>query len=163
MKLELYDKNHFSVFLNKYYIEDIDFNKREGIELYLKNIISNLKLHHHIKMSGYYDVNIYVNNLYGIIMELINLDDEHLKVFGKKIDMKITFNLDSDILFKLNDYFYKDNLDGIKKEIYFYENNFYLNILNNSISDTLMMKIIENTEIIYGDKVYEILKQGKIL
>lgn len=163
MKLELYDKNHFSVFLNKYYVEDIDFKKKEGIEVYLKNIISNLKIYHHVKMSGYYDVNIYVNNLYGIIMELVNLDDEYLKMFGKKIDMKITFNLDSDILFKLDDYFYKDELGNVKKEVYFYENNFYLKILDNIISDALMMKIIENTDIVYGDKVYEILDKGKKL
>jgi hypothetical protein len=163
MKLEVYNKTHFSVFLNKHYLKDINFNKMVNIELFLKKIIINLNKYYNLNMEGYYNVLIYVNNLYGIVIELMKIDDDYIKLFNKKIDMKITFNLDSIFLFKLNDYFLLNELKISKKEIYYYENNFYLNILNKEINELLMMKLLEHTEIIYGDKVYEILEYGKKL
>ncbi|MFA5602815.1 MAG: hypothetical protein WDA21_03720 [Bacilli bacterium] len=163
MKLEVYNKTHFSVFLNKHYLKGIDFNKMVNIEPFIKKIIINLNKYYNLNMNGYYNVFIYVNSLYGIVIELMNIDDEYIKLFNKKIDMKITFNLDSVFLFNSNDYFLLNELKIQKKEIYYYENGFYLNILNKKINNLLMMKLLECTEIIYGDKVYEILEYGKKL
>jgi hypothetical protein len=163
VKLEVYDKDHYSIFLNKYYLEDINFKEKNQIEVYFKKILMGLEKYYNLKIQGYYNVIVYVNNLYGLVVELIKLEDDYFKIYDKKVDMRVTFNLNSKLLYKVDDYFLGKSIKGVRKNIYFYNNNFYINILSKNIAEKTMMELLEKAEIVYGKKVYEILEMGKKL
>ena len=59
-------------------------------------------------MCGYYDVTIYINDIYGIIIDIEKDDDEYIKIFGDTVDMKITFKFDSSFYYKLDESLPKD-------------------------------------------------------
>lgn len=146
------------LYLNKYYIKDVDYHNKSSIESYFKKIIFNLKKNYNIHMSGFYNVNIYINNNYGIIITLDRIDEDFL--FNNIIDMKIIFHFNSDILYEINDYYLIKQI-SFEGNIYFYKDNFYIN--PNIIDDINMLKILEFSKIIYNDKINDIINDGILI
>ena len=153
MKVDRLDDN-IIVFLNKYYIKDLDYDDIKVIEQELKPLFKKLE-GHHIKIKGYYDVFIYKDTNYGIIIELTsnNLGYED---FNEVIDMRIlTKNVK--FLYKVDDIIPLD----IKYDLYLYKKDLYLDILED-INDKSMAYLIENSKIIYKDM--DIIKKcGRVL
>ena len=149
MKVDIVDDN-IIVFLNKYVIKNVDYNDSKVLEVELKNIFDKLNLYHGIKIKGYYDVHIYIDNNYGIIIELIKDDIDYVD-YDEVIDMKISIN-NIEFLYKIEDIF-KFNKLG---KIYLYKNELYLEPSNMDIS------LFEHSEIIYKN-INNIIKYGRIL
>ena len=149
MKVDIVDDN-IIVFLNKYVIKNVDYNDSKVLEVELKNIFDKLNLYHGIKIKGYYDVHIYIDNNYGIIIELIKDDIDYVD-YDEVIDMKISIN-NIEFLYKIEDIF-KFNKLG---KIYLYKNELYLDPSNMDIS------LFEHSEIIYKN-INNIIKYGRIL
>lgn len=120
--------------INIYDIDDI----YTLVKLIIKKIIKNNNL------SGNYQVNIYINDIYGMIIEFNKLEDNHY------IDIKINIYIDSIFLYE-SDINYLDNYND---NIYYYLNKYYLLPKNNNIN------LLEVDNIIYGKKVYDILNKG---
>lgn len=120
--------------INIYDIDDI----YTLVKLIIKKIIKNNSL------SGNYQVNIYINDIYGMIIEFNKLEDNHY------IDIKINIYIDSIFLYE-SDINYLDNYND---NIYYYLNKYYLLPKNNNIN------LLEVDNIIYGEKVYDILNKG---
>lgn len=120
--------------INIYDIDDI----YTLVKLIIKKIIKNNNL------SGNYQVNIYINDIYGMIIEFNKLEDNHY------IDIKINIYIDSIFLYE-SDINYLDNYND---NIYYYLNKYYLLPKKNNIN------LLEVDNIIYGKKVYDILDKG---
>ena len=133
---------------------NFNYQVKEKIEEYIKNLIIKIKKIYKVKISGSYKVNIYQNNNYGFIIELNK--QEGLDFFPDLIDLKINMFYDSNIFLKIEDYFLINNYKGI----YYYKDNYYIDIKNISNKDNLNLS--EFSTYIYGTKLND-LKNKMIL
>jgi hypothetical protein len=122
MKVEIVDDNTI-VFLNKYITKNLDYKDSKVLEPFLKKVFYKLELYYDIRIKGYYDVYIYVDNNYGAIFELVKDDLDYLEYDDSLIDMKIIVS-DVKSLYKLNDVI---NLK-VPYTLYNYKNNIYLDL-----------------------------------
>lgn len=120
-----------------------------NINDYMKKLLLKLKKKYGMKFTGFYQINIYQNNLIGLIIDIIKDDDEDY--FYDLVDLKIKVYEDSNIYLKFNDYFF-----NAKKELKILNNNYY--ILTNNIDKSDFMSMIEFGELIYG-KEAEMIKE----
>ena len=113
MRLET-DNDKIIVYLKKELIGSIDFSDMDNLENYFKNIFLKLKNIYEIELKGYYNINVYIDKIYGIVLELIQENIEYGEYFNQ-IEMRIipintTFLYLIDDLIKIentNLYYYK--------------------------------------------------------
>lgn len=141
------DDNDLVVYLNKYYIKDIDLIDFDKLEEYLKNLFEIFKEKYGIIINGFYDIDIYVDKSYGAVIELVKelIDFDY---YDNQIDMKISIH-ENNFLYEVSDLY-----DFINNDIYLYKKHYYLEEKN-------INNIIEFAQIIY--KTEEITKYGKII
>jgi len=156
MKIKM-ENNKIILFLNKYLMGDLCIEDTELIEKYFRKIIIILMKQYDIKLMGEYNVSVYVNTIYGIILELEKTnEDDHF--IDSIIDMKILFNINSAFLYKVDNYDYLSDLgDSIDK--YYYNQKFYCNI--KEIDDNKFLKLLEYSNVIYGEGAKRILKEAQ--
>lgn len=132
------------------YIPNQKINNNEDARNFLIKIFGMIKEKYNIDIDNYYFVNIYQNNIYGIIVELIEDDDVIIFKFdSNEINMKLNICYDKLFLYEI-----EDPLLYLENEVYYYDNKYYLNIKNKDLS------IFENSKVIYDDTVYKILGRG---
>ncbi len=121
----------------------------DNFEDICRNVIKDIDKYFNIKLRGFYDVTIYADKNYGIVLEF-NKEDINAYIDYDKVDIHVK-KIDSTFLYEVHDVL---NLN-IKK-FYLYNNRYYvkLNSINNSV--------IENIRLVYKD-TYEVLKKGKII
>lgn len=144
MKLNLIDENEIIIYLNKYYILDINFKDKDELEDYFRCLFLNLKKNYNISFNGYYLISVYVDNFYGCVISLEKEDFEYYDSFTNQIDMRISV-IDTFFLYEIDDPYNFKNFDNL--EIYSYKNKFYLK--NESNDFNTMSTIIEHSNIIY--------------
>lgn len=88
------------------------YDKEQIMDLF-KDIF--MKIKDKYKLSGLFDVDIYVNNEYGMIIEIYNLC-----FYNGEVDIKIRFHLDSIFLTEINS---NELLDY--EAVYYYNEKFY--------------------------------------
>lgn len=155
MKL-IVDNNKFIVFLNK--DENIDFDNKTKMEKYFKDLFSKIKNKYNVDISGYYNIDIYIDKYYGSIIEI---EDEQLDYYTyfNQIDMEINVLKNSLFLYEIG-YEFLDKKILDKVICYKINDKIYLQIISD-IDDLLLAKIIEYGHILYGKEVDKIVKQGK--
>ena len=155
MNLKVIDENNFIItIIDKKLIPKLDEN---SISNYLKKILLKIKTKYQINIYGYYDVFIYVDEYYGIIIKLIREELEYLSYYDKEIEMKIIV-LDNQFFYEIEDiYKIKQEILDIS-DIYLYNNQIYLE-LKSDINFTLYGYLIENSKVIYED-TEKIKKEG---
>lgn len=158
MKL-LFDANKLLVFFNKIYIKDIDITERKVAKKFLKSLIKKLHNKYGLEFAGYYDVNIYIDKLYGIVISIENDELDYLDCFNNQIEMDIKF-IETSFLYKLEEIID----DALLSKFYVYKNkySFYLKPKEN-ISDSEMSILLENSKIIFNDKVTELISKSEIM
>lgn len=122
--------NLFIVKIFKEYLSDIDIYDRDSIILLFKRILSKLRKVHNI--CGLFNVKVYVNDDYGMIMEIDNVYK-----YNDGVDIKINFNIDSVFLYEIND---NNAIDG---NIYYYNGKYY----SDCIDDCLDSYVIYNNSL----------------
>ena len=152
MKLELFNLNYITVYLNKEYLKKIKFDLKNNVEQQFKRLFIKIKSIYNIEMSGYYEVIVYLNDIYGMIIEIEKDNDDYVKLFGDTVDMKITFKFDSSIFYKLDEY---KTFDIENYDVYYYNDNFYVEI-KDDINYTEYLKLLESSTIIYGTELKKI-------
>lgn len=146
------------VFLNKNNIFDLDFNDEKKLKEYFKKLFSQLKKNYNYEVSGYFNIDVYKDKNYGMILEIENEQLDYYSYFNQ-IDMKINIYKDSLFLYEIGYNFL--NADIIKNVIcYRYIDKIYLEI-KKEINDIIFAKILEYSDIIYGDEVQDIKKNSK--
>ena len=112
-----------------------------------------LKKQHHEKISGFYQVKVYQNDMYGIIIEMEKKPD--LDLFPDLIDLKIVIYYDVSMYYETEDYFQIEK----DEEIYELSNKYYINVKN--IRKKELFKLLEFGKIIYGKNLENKLKKMK--
>lgn len=156
MKVEYIDENNFYIYLNKYYLPDLEIDNKPCVEEYFKKMFLSLKNNHHLDIYGYYNIRVYVNKQYGIIIDVFKLSNDYFKMSGNKVDMKIMIDSDNKFLYEIDDYFYISKYKKYIKNIYIKDGKYYVELRDN-VDDGFYLHLIEHSNIIFNDYAYEIL------
>lgn len=162
MKVEKLDDGRLIVFLNNLYLKKNSFSLKNNLEKYFRNLFIKLNEFYEIEIKGFYNINIYQDNLFGIILELEKEDLDFYEFYDDHIDMKIRIMKKEKFLFRLDQFsmLNKSVLDYCK--IYKYNNNFYI-IPKRTTSDINIGFIIENSKIVYGEEAYKIINKAYLI
>ena len=141
MKVEMLS-NTIIVYLldNKKYNEDSDIKK------ILINVFDNLKKYYNITFTSDYNLELYINRYYGMILEITENED---LIYDDIVNLKLNILRDTLFLYEVD-----DPLEYINYEIYYYNDKFYVNAKREDIN------LIENSNLVYGDIVYKIIGRG---
>lgn len=101
MNIKFIDDLTFNIYIKKEKLKNVNIENKDEIEKYLKTLISNLKSKYKLIIEGFYDVNVYVDKYYGIIL---NFNKEKLDYYDyfNGIEMNITIK-ETSFLYKVND------------------------------------------------------------
>ena len=141
MKVEMLS-NTIIVYLldNKKYNEDSDIKK------ILINVFDNLKKYYNITFTSDYNLELYINRYYGMILEITENED---LIYDDIVNLKLNILRDTLFLYEVD-----DPLEYINYEIYYYNDKFYVNAKREDIN------LMENSNLVYGDIVYKIIGRG---
>ena len=141
MKVEMLS-NTIIVYLldNKKYNEDSDIKK------ILINVFDNLEKYYNITFTSDYNLELYINRYYGMILEIKENEDF---IYDDIVNLKLNVLRDTLFLYEVD-----DPLEYINYEIYYYTDKFYVNAKREDIN------LIENSKLVYGDIVYKIIGRG---
>lgn len=141
MKVEMLS-NTIIVYLldNKKYNEDSDIKK------ILINVFDNLEKYYNITFTTDYNLELYINRYYGMILEITENEDF---ICDDIVNLKLNILRDTLFLYEVD-----DPLEYINYEIYYYNDKFYVNAKREDIN------LIENSNLVYGDIVYKIIGRG---
>lgn len=141
MKVEMLS-NTIIVYLldNKKYNEDSDIKK------ILINVFDNLEKYYNITFTTNYNLELYINRYYGMILEITENEDF---IYDDIVNLKLNVLRDTLFLYEVD-----DPLEYINYEIYYYNDKFYVNAKREDIN------LIENSNLVYGDIVYKIIGRG---
>ena len=141
MKVEMLS-NTIIVYLldNKKYNEDSDIKK------ILINVFDNLEKYYNITFTSDYNLELYINRYYGMILEITENEDF---IYDDIVNLKLNVLRDTLFLYEVD-----DPLEYINYEIYYYNDKFYVNTKREDIN------LIENSNLVYGDIVYKIIGRG---
>ncbi len=112
-------ENQVIVYLKKEYSKIDDIKDKILIEKYFKKLLLKLKKRYLIDVTGFYNVKVYIDNRYGMVIEFYKLDSDFIFLPNDIIDLKITFYKDAQFYLEL------DNNLLIKDLIYLKKNNKY--------------------------------------
>lgn len=141
------------VFLNN---KDTSCFDKKNIEEYFEELFLNLKNNYNFEVKGYYDIDVYKDLNYGMILEIENDDCEY---YFNQIDMRVNIFKEDYFLYEV-EYEYLNNNILDKFSLYKYKDKLYLK-LDEIIDDIKFSKLLEYSNIIYGNKVLEIQKYSK--
>lgn len=141
--------NKIIVFLYK----RINF-KQINLENYFKKLFIKFKEDYHIELNGYYSINIYIDKFYGSVIEIENEDLDYYNYFNR-IDMEVKLN-DNVFLYEI-DYEYLNKSIINNSNIYKLKDKLYIQVKDNNI----LNKILEYSNIIYGEKIKYVLRNSK--
>ena len=141
MKVEMLS-NTIIVYLldNKKYNEDSDIKK------ILINVFDNLEKYYNITFTSDYNLELYINRYYGMILEIKENEDF---IYDDIVNLKLNVLRYTLFLYEVD-----DPLEYINYEIYYYNDKFYVNAKREDIN------LIENSNLVYGDIVYKIIGRG---
>lgn len=162
MKICINDDVNTVIYINKGYSDNIDFSNELDVETYFKKIFNKLKAFYNISIKGFYNIDVYLDNYYGIVMDLEKENIEYYDCFDNHIDMQFRIKEYNSFLYKINDL--SDLNDNIKDkiELYLYRNQIYVKIIK-KIDYINLGRLIENSQLIYDEKINDIIKYGKII
>ena len=143
--------------LNRFYIKSIDFNDKEILQNYIKKLLLKLQDKYSLEFIGYYNITIYVDKNYGVIIEVKKEQLEYLDYFGSTLEIN-TRILEDSFLYEVSSVDFSDNY-----LIYTLNGKIYIRI-KKIISNVQMGPILEKVnKIIYGKERKKITKKAKVL
>ncbi len=152
------DDDTIIVFLDKSSAALIDFKNKEALEKYFRKLFNRIIKKHDIMLMGYYDIDVYIDKIYGVVLEMQKDAIDYPEYFKDDIDMCITVK-EKEFLYEIEDYFdIKDILKDI--DVYKYKNKLYVK-LNDNIDTYTFGRILEFSQIVYNDLVNVVLQCGK--
>ncbi len=114
MKIDYINNDEYIVYVNKlYYIFD-----KNNIDNILKKILKRLKKIYDIQIYSTFNVECYIDDNYGIVLE-IKREYDPFNLYSKKTDLNINYNYTM-FLYEVDDYFINSN------NKYIYNNKIYI-------------------------------------
>ena len=141
MKIKFIDNFSFDIHIRKEEIKNINVKNKGEMETYLKEIINKLQNIYKLEIGGFYNINIYVDDYYGIIINFNKEKLEYYDYFNGGIELNINIK-EATFLYKVDD-IPKKLLD--KTEIKLVDNDLYISIIK-ELNQTEFMKLMEHAE-----------------
>lgn len=160
MKIKV-DNDKLIIYINKYFLPDIDMHDKNDLELYFKSLFLKLNHNYGFESGGFYTVNVYQDKYYGIILSLQKDEVDDYIYFNNGIDMFIKINDVNFFLYEVDDYFFIDDKLLRCVDIYSYDNKIYLKI-KEKLDDKNNSILIEHTKEIIYDNHYMKDKLNKL-
>lgn len=132
--MKSFKEDNYTIYLPGRYSDDIKTFVKEEILKFKKKTTRYI--------SGYYIVTVYINEVYGIIIDLKKEDDFDFFKDFVELDIKVSDN--NLMYFCFDDYFSLIN----KSNIYYLDNSYYVNL--DSLNKKEVLKLTEFSKIIYG-------------
>ena len=129
-----------------YLLDNKKYNEDSAIKKILINVFDNLKKYYNITFTSDYNLELYINRYYGMILEITENED---LIYDDIVNLKLNVLRDTLFLYEVD-----DPLEYINYEIYYYNDKFYVNAKREDIN------LIENSNLVYGDIVYKIIGRG---
>ena len=145
MNIKYIDELTFDIYIKNQLIENINFDNKEDIEKYLKKLFKILNQKYKIIIEGFYNITIYIDKYYGIVIHLEKENLEYYEYYKNQVDMRL-ITVHTDFMYLVND-IPKSIINKIKLQIK--DNNIYIKIIN-KLNDLEMMKLMEFSEIVYN-------------
>ena len=134
----------FDIYVKKYLIEGIDFSIKSDIEKYLKKLFKILSNKYNISVEGFYNITVYIDKYYGIVLHLEKEELDYYEYSKNQVDMRLV-TIHTDFMYEVDDIPFdilnKVNMSNKNKKIYL--------TLKEKLTDLEMMKLLENSKIIY--------------
>lgn len=160
MKIIIDDDINMIIFLNRTYLKNIDFDDQTKLEEYFEELLLKLKNYYLINIQGFYEINVYIDKYYGVVLELQKQDIEYFGYYDTEVDMKIIIH-NSEFLYKIDDFYWIDEKILKKINLYKHKGNIYLKI-DKYVKNAEMATIVENSKIRYKNN-YIIQEKNKIV
>lgn len=151
MKIEISGKNNYNIFVNRNYVNDIDFSSKEELVKFIKKFI--LSIRSQLNLRGFYKVKVFPHEQVGMFVELIKLDELE---FSNNLDLRVIVYLNEKIFFETDDYFVIEKCN----EKRYLDGKFFCIV--DDYFDSLLSKV-EFGRFIYGKEVINLLNKGKVL
>ena len=129
-----------------YLLDNKKYNEDSDIKKILINVFDNLEKYYNITFTSDYNLELYINRYYGMILEIKENEDF---IYDDIVNLKLNVLRDTLFLYEVD-----DPLEYINYEIYYYNDKFYVNAKRKDIN------LIENSNLVYGDIVYKIIGRG---
>ena len=152
MKINIISDLEYIIYLYNL-TSDFEFNNEENIEKFLRQLFIKLKNFYNITIEGYFDVDVYIDDYYGMVLDLKKEIFEYYDYFDNQVEMKIVINK-CKFLF-LVDYF---DFDKNKYDVYKYLDKIYL-LPKIKINKSEMSLLMEMSTLIFNSN--EIFNNGK--
>ena len=147
MKFDYID-NNLIVFLNRKYIDGVDFLDRSSLESYFRDLFSKFG-ELGVLLDGGYDVTVY-RDYCGVILEVSPSQSDYFY----DVDMNITVSKNNGFVFKVNDFLFSGKYFTFNGSLYYEPSD---------ISFVSYGILIENSEIIYGRECFDIKRRGRLI
>ena len=129
-----------------YLLDNNKYNEDSDIKKILINVFDNLEKYYNITFTTDYNLELYINRYYGMILEITENEDF---IYDDIVNLKLNVLRDTLFLYEVD-----DPLEYINYEIYYYNDKFYVNAKREDIN------LIEDSNLVYGDIVYKIIGRG---
>lgn len=134
------------IYIKKELIDNIDFNSKEDLEKYLKKLFKTLKNKYDIVIEGFYDITVYKDKYYGVVIHMEKDDIEYYDYFKNQVDMRI-ITIDTEFLYLVDDV--PINLLN-KVNIIILDDEMYLKI-KEELSKLEMMELLEISRVVFDN------------
>lgn len=156
MKIDKIDDNQLVIYLQINKIYDIDFKDSNKLEKFLRKLFLRLNDYYNIKIKGYYNVDVYRDKIYGIVLAINKEDLEYYDFLDNQVDMRIILH-QVKFLYEVDDIF---DIEIKNYYIYKYLNNIYL-MPKNKLNKKELAKLLEKSVIVYDSE--ELIKNSRKL
>ena len=148
------NENKFIAKISNDAVENIDIFDVDEVENFIKILFKNFLKRQ--KTKGEVELNIYIDNNYGMIVDIKTEDDY---IFDDEVDIKIIFHLNNAFLYEIDYFDIVENTNIKNANIYFYNNKYYLE-LTDDIDKKDYLKLLESSTIIWDDEGFKIIDKG---
>ncbi len=117
----------------------MDFHAMDQVEKELRNIFLRLKYYYFIDIQGFYEVKVYKDRHYGLILELKKDLLEYFDYYEDEIEMRIEL-IEVDFVYEVKDILELPKEIREKSELYLVKNKYYVQVKE----EIEMEKLLEN-------------------
>lgn len=146
MNIKFINELILDIYIKRELIDNIDFNNKNDLEKYLKKLFKILKNKYDIIIEGFYDITVYIDKYYGVVIHMEKDDIEYYDYYKNQVDMRI-INIDTNFLYLVDD-IPKYLLN--KADVIIIDNQIYLK-LKEELSKLEMMKLLEISKVVFDN------------
>lgn len=142
MKIDFMN-NTYIVYLNKYNIINFDFNNTKILEDNIRNLLIRLKKYYKLDIKGCYNIVIYIDESYGVILE-VSEDDNYYDYFSDTVSLRMK-KIKTSFKYEVEDI---SDFTTDKFKIIINNRKMYLEIID-SLSEDEYLRLLEMSKIVY--------------